>query len=238
MTVTSTTPQWVMETMPSRRNMGDMILLPTRNVLIINGAQQGSQGWGAVFANPTLNPVAYLPSAAAGSRFLTYTASAIPRVYHSTANLLPDGRILVAGSNSHQYYTYTGTFPTELRVESFSPPYLQSQYTSSKPGWVAWPNTVAYGQAFTITIALVTAPTATVEVNLISCPFTEGSLLKFHTVTIETSSPTQFGDFIFPHELANLNQIPNNHILLTSRDTYSAKCSGKAHGQSQLILLS
>lgn len=61
MTVTSTTPQWVMETMPSRRNMGDMILLPTRNVLIINGAQQGSQGWGAVFANPTLDPVAYLP---------------------------------------------------------------------------------------------------------------------------------------------------------------------------------
>ena len=32
---------WAMETMPYPRCMGDMIILPTRQVLIINGAQQG-----------------------------------------------------------------------------------------------------------------------------------------------------------------------------------------------------
>ncbi|CAM6104911.1 unnamed protein product [Calypogeia fissa] len=178
MTATSTSPNWVMETMPIRRNMGDMILLPTRNVLIINGAQQGSQGWGGVYGNATLNPVTYLPNAASGSRFLTYAASTIPRVYHSTANLLPDGRILVAGSNSHQYPTYTGIFPTELRLESFSPPYLQSAYSSIRPGWQTWPGAVAFGQTFTITINVVTPPAGLVEVNFISCPFVTHSFAQ------------------------------------------------------------
>lgn len=37
-------PQWVMETMPSGRIMGDMVLLPNGNVLIINGADSGTAG--------------------------------------------------------------------------------------------------------------------------------------------------------------------------------------------------
>jgi hypothetical protein len=109
-----------MENMPMTRNMGDMVLLPTRQVLIINGAENGSQGWGFA-TNAVLNPVLYNPGFAAGTRFQTMTATTIPRVYHSTANLLPDGRILVAGSNTHQFYTFTQPFPTELRIEAYSP---------------------------------------------------------------------------------------------------------------------
>ncbi len=116
----ATNPAWVMENMPMTRNMGDMVLLPTRQVLIINGAENGSQGWGFA-TNAVLNPVLYNPGFAAGTRFQTMTATTIPRVYHSTANLLPDGRILVAGSNTHQFYTFTQPFPTELRIEAYSP---------------------------------------------------------------------------------------------------------------------
>lgn len=40
-TVTDTNPTWVEEKMPIPRCMGDMILLPTMDVLIINGASTG-----------------------------------------------------------------------------------------------------------------------------------------------------------------------------------------------------
>lgn len=109
--------------MPQRRTMGDMILVPTVGVIIINGASKGSQGWGFA-SDPVYTPVLYSPGAAAGRRFQTLAGSGIPRMYHSTANLLADGRILVAGSNTHQFYTFNGEFPTELRIEAFSPPYL------------------------------------------------------------------------------------------------------------------
>lgn len=50
--------------------------------------------------DPALRPVYYNPTAAAGSRFDTSaSASTIPRMYHSTATLLADGSVFVAGSN-------------------------------------------------------------------------------------------------------------------------------------------
>lgn len=122
--MTADNPSWSMETMPVRRTMGDMVLLPTGDVLIINGAQNGSQGWGKA-TEPALKPVLYATLTATG-RFRELAATTIPRMYHSTANLLSDGRILLAGSNTHERYTFTGAFPTELRVESFDPPYLDS----------------------------------------------------------------------------------------------------------------
>ncbi|KAJ6307903.1 hypothetical protein OIU76_017647 [Salix suchowensis] len=43
--ITANNPSWKMEQMPLNRLMGDMILLPTGDVLIINGAAKGSAGW-------------------------------------------------------------------------------------------------------------------------------------------------------------------------------------------------
>lgn len=158
-------PAWAMETMPTRRTMGDMILLPTENVLIINGAAKGSQGWGFA-SSPVLTPVQYFPGAAAGKRFQTLAGSGIPRMYHSAANLLADGRILVSGSNTHQFYTFTGTFPTELRIEAFSPPYLGG----ARPGLTA-PGAMAYGAAFTATVTYAGTVTGGIALNIASAPF-------------------------------------------------------------------
>lgn len=126
--ITAQDPKWEMEEMPIRRVMGDMILLPTGDVLIINGAAKGTAGWN-VAAEPVLNPVLYRPAMTASNatdRFQILSPTHIPRLYHSTAHLLLDGRVLVGGSNPNRNYNFSTTYPTELSLEAFEPPYMSS----------------------------------------------------------------------------------------------------------------
>ncbi|PIN01235.1 Galactose oxidase [Handroanthus impetiginosus] len=126
-------PEWVVETMPSARVMGDMVLLPNGHVLIINGAGSGTAGW-EFGRDPVLSPFVYRPDVLIGSRFEVQSSSSIPRMYHSSSILLRDGRVLVGGSNPHTYYNFTGIlFPTELTLESFSPSYLGSNFVNLRP---------------------------------------------------------------------------------------------------------
>ncbi|KAL4566409.1 hypothetical protein LXL04_030524 [Taraxacum kok-saghyz] len=126
-------PQWVMETMPTRRVMGDMLLLPDTNVLVVNGASSGTAGW-EHGRNPVLEPVLYRPDNPIGSRFVVQNSSTVPRMYHSTAVLVRDGRVLVGGSNPHQKYSFTNVlYPTELRLEAFSPSYLDLNLSGLRP---------------------------------------------------------------------------------------------------------
>ncbi|KAM1424458.1 hypothetical protein ACFX1Q_017705 [Malus domestica] len=47
--------------------------------------------------------------------------------------VLPDGKILVAGSNTNYYYNFTGVkYPTELRVKKFCPPYFDPLLISDR----------------------------------------------------------------------------------------------------------
>ncbi|XP_043700379.1 aldehyde oxidase GLOX-like [Telopea speciosissima] len=150
--ITDTNPTWTMETMPLARVMGDMILLPNGQVLIINGAARGLAGW-EFGRDPVFYPVLYQPGNQNGSRFQVLNPTTIPRLYHSTAILLRDGRVLVGGSNPHQYYNFTGIlFPTELRLEAFSPAYLDSEFSALRPTIIAPASytKLRYGQRFVL----------------------------------------------------------------------------------------
>jgi hypothetical protein len=134
--ITDEKPVWKREIMPSPRVMGDMMILPTGDVLLLNGAKRGCSGWG--FARePNLIPAIYHPKARLGNRFRALQASTIPRMYHSSSVVLPDGKILVAGSNTNNGYVYNAMFPTELRVEKFSPPYLDPSMIGHRPVIIA-----------------------------------------------------------------------------------------------------
>ncbi|KAG8389903.1 hypothetical protein BUALT_Bualt01G0027300 [Buddleja alternifolia] len=172
-------PQWVMETMPTARVMGDMVLLPNGNVLIINGAGSGTAGW-EYGRDPILSPVIYRPDNPLGSRFEVQNSSSTPRMYHSTVVLLRDGRVLVGGSNPHTYYNFTGVlFPTDLTLEAFSPSYLDPEFANSRPQIVspASQSRIGYKQQIPVRFTIPTGRVngSSIMVTMVAPPFTTHS---------------------------------------------------------------
>ncbi|KAM0828858.1 hypothetical protein ACQ4PT_067264 [Festuca glaucescens] len=125
--------RWSLDQMPVGRVMSDMLILPTGDLLMINGAAQGCSGW-AFARQPVLTPFLYSLRKPRGQRFRALAASNIPRMYHATSALLPDATVLVAGGNTNSAYNFSGVdFPTEVRVERFTPPYLAPELLATRP---------------------------------------------------------------------------------------------------------
>ncbi|CAI9116872.1 OLC1v1018144C1 [Oldenlandia corymbosa var. corymbosa] len=182
--ITARNPRWVMETMPFARLMGDMILLPNGKVLIINGAARGVAGW-ELGRDPVLTPVIYKPDAAFGARFEVQTPATRPRMYHSTAILLRDGRVLVGGSNPHSGYVFVNTlYPTDLSLEAFSPPYLDRSFDLLRPQIIA-PSFIRYGQKFVVSFK-VNGPVKAnlVTVTMVSPSFATHSMSMNHRLLV------------------------------------------------------
>ncbi|KAK9259878.1 glyoxal oxidase N-terminus-domain-containing protein [Lipomyces tetrasporus] len=147
-------PTWQMEGMPKARDMIEGTLLPDGTSIWINGGHYGSQGFN-LSTDPVYYPVLYDPSKATGSRFTILTSSTIARLYHSVALLIPDGRIMVAGSNPVEMPILEPTeytpYVTEFRVEIFTPPYLMGDKASRRPRSVKLSSTsLRNGDSFTL----------------------------------------------------------------------------------------
>jgi hypothetical protein len=114
--------------------------------MIVNGAQEGVAGFGLA-SDPNLSALLYDPSQPVGSRISILGKTTIARLYHSEATLLPDGRVLISGSDPQ-----TPGLPEELRIEVYIPPYLnqglaQPTVTVANTDW-------AYGGQYQITVHL------------------------------------------------------------------------------------
>jgi galactose oxidase-like protein/Kelch motif protein len=112
------------------RVWANTVLLADGTVLVVGGGRSGSYG------EPVFSAEIYHPGA---GKWTVMAAQRAPRMYHSTAVLLPDGRVLSAGE-SHGSLAQTG--------EIFSPPYL---FKGARPKISSAPAALGYGQAFTIT---------------------------------------------------------------------------------------
>ncbi|KAJ7973821.1 Galactose oxidase [Quillaja saponaria] len=175
--ITKPNSVWEKEQMPSRRVMGDMLILPTGDLLLINGAQRGTAAW-LDAKEPNLTPLLYNPDKPNGQRFKELKPSQIPRMYHSSSAVLQDGKVLVAGSNTNPTYQYKGVeFPTELRVEKFSPPYLHKSLDKYRPEIVeeASVKQFTYGQRIVTQFQLTREKALNmqdIEVTMYPPPFT------------------------------------------------------------------
>ncbi|KAF9261122.1 DUF1929-domain-containing protein [Marasmius fiardii PR-910] len=150
------------------RTMGQFIILPTGQLLVVNGGLNGTAGYSdhtgqtssyadmpfgmSLASGPVGTPAIYDPNAKAGRRWTNagLQTSNIARLYHSSAILLPDASVLIAGSNPNVDVNLTTYFPTEYRAEIFYPPYFAAT-TRPKPSGI--PRTLTYGgNSFDITI--------------------------------------------------------------------------------------
>ena len=162
------TPVYVQDDdMPEGRTMGQFIILPTGQLFVVNGGLNGTAGYAqntllvpsgqmpfgeSLASGPVLTPALYDPNAASGSRWSRtgFNSSTIPRLYHSTAILLPDASVLIAGSNPNIDVNLTTIFPTTYQAEIFYPPYFSA---STRPAPTGMPTTLTYGgRSFNITI--------------------------------------------------------------------------------------
>ena len=116
------------------------VLLPDGNVLVVGGMSSYGHGSGMHgHASSVCEAELYDPTANTWTRM---AAQRKPRLYHSTAILLPDGRVISLGSNP-------GQKQIEKSIEIFSPPYL---FRGERPAITESPEQIAFGQPFGIAV--------------------------------------------------------------------------------------
>jgi hypothetical protein len=130
-------PSWQnVDSMQFARRHLNATVLPDGTVLVTGGF--GAPGFNNE-ANPVMQAELWDP---VSETWTTLPAMQVRRGYHSTALLLPDGRVLVAGGG--QGANATGN---HNNAELYSPAYL---FKGARPRIDAAPTAIAYGQTFTV----------------------------------------------------------------------------------------
>ena len=128
-------PAWTQTaSMANPRTHLNLTILPDDTVLATGGSTDigGVNDAHAVYAAELWSP--------ATQTWTTMASEQRPRLYHSTALLLPDGRVVVAGGG-HNFYNSLA----EPTAEIYSPPYL---FKGARPTITSAPATLAYGVQF------------------------------------------------------------------------------------------
>ncbi|MCH7476093.1 MAG: DUF1929 domain-containing protein, partial [Gemmatimonadetes bacterium] len=122
------TPDWTYTgSMTYARHHANAVLLPDGEVLVVGGTAVENEPAQAVLPAEMYDPATGLWTEMAGLQR--------PRIYHSTAVLLPDGRVLAAGTDG------------EFTAEIYSPPYL---FRGPRPVIDSAPSAVDYGASFLV----------------------------------------------------------------------------------------
>jgi galactose oxidase len=194
-------------------------LLPNGQVLVTGGNRE-----------PTINEHAAVlpaevwtpPTTATGTgTWQTLAPMQIPRLYHATAVLLPDGRVLSAGGGQG------ADFITHKDYEVFSPPYLFS--TAPRPAFASAPVAVRYGQSFNVQMAPDPATMAPI-------PISKVRMIRLSSVThainmSQLGLTLSFGSFgntlgISPPTSAE-DWCPPGHYLLFAESTAGVPSEGR-----------
>ena len=131
-------PTW-RETAPMAfaRSYHNLTLLPDGTVLASGGESTSD---GTSLAQAVLPAEIWNPDT---ETWTTVDALQNGRLYHSTALLLPDGRVLMAGGGA-----LPGRAVDQKNAELYSPPYL---FKGARPTITTAPGTIEYGAGFDVT---------------------------------------------------------------------------------------
>ena len=168
-----------------------MVALPDGRYVILGGAYNGRAGFG-LQRDPNLSAVMYDPTKPVGARMTVLANTTIPRLYHSEAVLMSDGRILVSGSDPQMF----GVWPQEHRLEYFSPDYILSG--APKPTFTVPNKDWAYGETVAFTVdsssgspasssaaSATTVPTSISNIDLLNTNFVDMTLLVAAAIQAE-----------------------------------------------------
>ena len=141
--------------LPEARRNANSVLTADGAIITIGGNGLNN------YEEPRYNALRYDPGADTWSQLAPQLEE---RGYHSTALLLPDGRIVSAGDDGP-----TGGGGASDEIEVFSPPYL---FKGPRPAIMSAPDEVGYGAGFSVTTsgepvdhAVLMAPGATTHAN-------------------------------------------------------------------------
>jgi hypothetical protein len=128
----------------NRRLMADAVLLPDGTVAIIGGTGGGK-------ADHAWPPIMWVESFDPSTETFTQRSGIdVPRLYHSTALLLSDGSVMVAGSTGGLWsQAISGGSANEFRIEVYHPPYL---FRGPRPALRLPSTSLRYGQPLQIEI--------------------------------------------------------------------------------------
>jgi hypothetical protein len=181
---TAATPTW-RYTGPLNvpRCLANTVNLPDGQVLIVGGGVKFK------YEGPITTPEIYNP---ATEKWTALAPQQAARMYHATAVLLPDGRVLSAGQDRGGLMTYG---------EIFSPPYL---FKGPRPTITSSPPTVGHGQQLTITTPDAAGITAV-------------TLIRAGSVTHEIDTDQRAIPLSFAAGAGRLTaQVPGNRALLNA----------------------
>jgi uncharacterized protein YjbI with pentapeptide repeats len=132
---TQPSPAWVQTpSMVYPRSFFNLVSLPDNSVLAVGGEtdKNGGNIANAVYAAELWSPQTQV--------WTTMSSMHTPREYHSTALLLPDGRVVVSGMGAD-----FGNVPDQKTAEFYSPPYL---FKGARPVITQAPSQIQYGTNF------------------------------------------------------------------------------------------
>ncbi len=194
--MTQGSPAWrTINSMAFARTYHNLTVLPDGNVLVTGGEgttnpfDQSTAAYAAEMWSPN------------SETFTTMASMVTPRVYHSTALLLPDGRVVVGGSGEY------GTGSIDQRnAEIYSPPYL---FKGARPTVTSAPSTLGYGSQFAVQTpdAANISSVALLRLGSVTHAFNENQRYVPLTFTASTGSVNVTAP-------ANGNFAPPGHYML------------------------
>lgn len=198
--------------MARARLLHDLVLLPDGTVLAIGGSAYGASDWGdhAVAEAELFDP--------ATETWRTLAKISVPRGYHGTALLLPDGSVAVAGRDDT--YQPPSLKYIETRVEIFKPPYF---YTGARPTLAGGPATAGYGSTHPFTISVAGGASLRDVVLVRVGSVTHGLNTDQRLVTLARSGTGTVSVTMPP----NGNVAPPGHYLIFAVDSAGRPSTGR-----------